>query len=120
MCLTEKHLQAGMNGLDILSVAKVNGWGEAMCLLWLEVRMMGKAQNPWKWLSREAKAHYDTAKSVFRNRFKPDSRRQLYAVEFQTRRHQKGESWAELADNLWLLTDKAFPNLEKQAKKQLS
>ena len=27
------------------SVAKVNGWDEATCLLWLKVRMTGKAQN---------------------------------------------------------------------------
>jgi len=26
--------------------------------------------------------------------FEPDSRRELYAVEFQTRGHQKGELWA--------------------------
>ena len=29
------------------SVAKVNGWDDATCLLWLEVRMTGKAQNAW-------------------------------------------------------------------------
>ena len=38
------------------SVAKVNGWDEATCLLWLEVRMTGKAQNAWKRLTREAKS----------------------------------------------------------------
>ena len=40
-------------------------------------------------------------------------------MEFQTKRHQQGESWAELADNLRLLTDKAFPNLEEPVKEQL-
>ena len=68
----------------------------------------------------EAKAQYATAKSALRKRFEPDSRRELYAVEFQTRRRQQGESWAELADNLRLLADKAFPNLEEPAKEQLS
>ena len=38
----------------------------------------------------------------------------------QTRRRQKGETWAELADYLWLLTDKAFPNLKEQVKEQSS
>lgn len=102
------------------SVARVNSWDEPTCLLWLEVRMMGKAQNVWKQLSREAKAQYETTKAALRKRFEPDSRHKLYAVEFQTRRRQQGESWAELANNLRLLADKAFPTLEEQAKKQLS
>ena len=82
--------------------------------------MTGKAQNAWRRLTQEARAQYATAKSALRKRFEPDSRRELYAVEFQTRRRQKGESWAELADNLWLLADKAFPNLEEPVKEQLS
>ena len=102
------------------SVAKVNGWDDATRLLWLEVRMTGKAQNAWRRLTQEAKAQYATAKSALCKRFEPDSRRELYAVEFQTRRRQQGESWAELADNLRLLADKAFPNLEEPAKEQLS
>ena len=110
-----------MNGLigHFESVAKVNGWDDAMCLLWLEVRMTGKAQNAWRRLTQEAKAQYPTAKCALRKRFEPDSIWELYAVEFQTRRHQQGESWVELADNLRLLADKAFPNLEEPAKEQL-
>jgi len=38
------------------SVTQINGWDVATCLLWLEVRIMGKAQNTWKRLSQEAKA----------------------------------------------------------------
>ena len=59
-------------------------------------------------------------KSTLRKRFEPDSRRELYAVKFQTRRRQKGELWAELVDNLRLFADKVFPDLEEPAKEQLS
>ena len=41
-------------------------------------------------------------------------------AEFQTRKHCSGESWEELADNLRLLADKGFPDLEDRAKEQLS
>ena len=82
--------------------------------------MTGKAQNTCRGLTQEAKAQYATAKFALHKRFKPDSRRELYAVEFQTRRRQQGESWTELANNLWLLANKAFPNLEEPAKEQLS
>lgn len=102
------------------SVGRVNGWDEPTCLLWLEVRLVGKAQNAWKRLNQESKAHYNTAKEALRKRFEPDSRRELYAVEFQTRRRKRDETWEELADSLRLLADKAFPDLQDNAKEQLT
>ena len=82
--------------------------------------MTGKAQSAWRHLTNEAKSHYDTAKAALRKRFEPDSRRELYAVEFQTRKRNRGEAWEELADTLRLLADRAFPDLQDQAKEQLS
>ena len=98
------------------SVARVNEWDDATCLLWLEVRMTGKAQSVWRRITNEAKSNYDTAKAALRKRFEPDSRRELYAVELQTRRRNRGASWEELADTLRILADKAFPDLQDQAK----
>ena len=98
------------------SVAKVNGSDKATCLLWLEVRMMGKAQNAWKQLSREAKAYYDTTKSALRKRFEPDSRRQLYAVEFQTRRHQKGNRGRSWPTIYGCLLTRHFPTWKTKRK----
>ena len=50
----------------------------------------------------------------------PDSRHKVYMAEFQTRKRRHGKSWEELADNIRLLVDKAFPDLEDGAKEQLS
>ena len=102
------------------SVARVNEWDDATRLLWLEVRMTGKVQSARRRLTNEAKARYDTAKAALRKRFGPDSRRELYAVEFQTRKRNRGEAWEELADTLRLLADRAFPDLQDKAKEQLS
>ena len=52
--------------------------------------------------------------------FEPESKRELYAVEFQTRKRRHGEPWEELGDSLRLLADKAFPELENKAREQLS
>jgi len=82
--------------------------------------MTGKAQNAWKHPSQAAKVDYNAAKAALRKRFEPESCRGLYVVEFQTRRCLKGESWEELGDNLQILADKAFPDLEDKAKAQLS
>jgi len=102
------------------SVARVNGWDENMCLLWLEVRLTEKAHNAWRRLSNEAKAQYSTTKAALRKRFEPDSRREVYMAEFQTRKRHPRERWEELADNIRLLADKTFPDLDDQAKEQLS
>ena len=102
------------------SVAKVNTWNENTCLLWLEVRLTGKAHNAWRRLSNEARAHYSTAKAALRKRFELDSRREVYMAEFHTRKRNPGERWEELADNMRLLADKAFPDLDDRAREQLS
>ena len=119
LLLHPMHLMGSRIG-HFESVACVNEWDDATRLLWLEVRMTGKAQSAWRHLTNEAKACYDTAKAALRKRFEPDSRRELYAVEFQTWKRNRGEAWEELADTLRLLADRAFPDLQDKAKEQLS
>jgi len=77
--------------------------------------MTGKAQSAWRRLTPEVKAQYETTKAALQKRFEPESKRELYAVEFQTRKRRDGEHWEELGDNLCLLADKAFPELERAA-----
>ena len=75
------------------SVAKVNGWNENTCLLWLEVRLTGKAHNTWRRLSNEARAHYSMVKAALCKRFESDSRREVYMAEFHTRKRNPGKRW---------------------------
>ena len=95
------------------SVARVNNWDESTCLMWLEVRLTGKAttlggdsaMKPWR-LSGNALNQIVDAKFTWRS-FKQES-------------VDTGSHWEELADNIRLLADKAFPDLEDRAKEQLS
>jgi len=57
---------------------------------------------------------------VLHQHFKPDSRRKLYAAEFQLRRKQKGESWADFEDDLSWLVSKAYPDLGLDGRQQLA
>ena len=52
-------------------------------------------------------------------RFEPQSRQERYKVEFQLRHRTKDESWLDFADNLKLLVDRAYPDLEDKAREQL-
>ena len=52
--------------------------------------------------------------------FEPASQKTLYQAEFQMRRKKRSEGWAEFADDLKTLADKGFPELQDEAKEQLS
>ena len=67
------------------SMVWVNDWDDPAKLLWLQVRLTGKAQTAWNRLRDEDKQDYARAKLALRNRFESDSRRDLYAAEFQVR-----------------------------------
>ena len=102
------------------SVAEVNKWDGAAKLLWLRVRLTGRAQTAFKQLAEEARATYDNCKVALRERFEPASKKELYLAEFQTRSKRANEGWAAFAEDLKVLADKAFPQLQNDAKEQLA
>ena len=102
------------------AAALVNGWDEPTKLLWLPVRLTGKAQTAWRRLAPEAKQDFQAAKDALQKRFEPESKRQLYVVEFQTRKRRPDEQWSDFGDELHILADKAFPAIDEKAKDLLS
>lgn len=102
------------------NVADVNEWNDEQKLKWLRVRLTGRAQTAFQRLPADAKASYTTAKDALKERFEPQSRKTRYQVEFQTRRKKKAETWADFADDLKCLADKAFPDLQEEAKQYLA
>ena len=101
-------------------VAAVNAWeGDAM-LLWLKVRLTGRARTAFQRLAADAKGTYKQAKKALRERFEPPSKKELYLAELQCRSKKRSEGWAEFAEDVRLLTDKAHPQLEDAAREQLA
>jgi len=41
------------------SVSRVNEWNDQAKLLWLEVRLVGKAQKAWNWLTTKERITYE-------------------------------------------------------------
>ena len=72
------------------SVAAVNGWDDAVKLLWLRVRLTGRAQTAFKQLPEEAKEAYALASAALQERFEPASKRELHIAEFQARKKLRG------------------------------
>jgi len=57
---------------------------------------------------------------TLQDRFEPSSKKELYKVEFDCQQQQKTESWADFADDLLVLVDKAFLELQVEVKEQLA
>ena len=102
------------------SVAAINKWSDGEKLLWLKVRLTGKAHLAFDQLARESQESYVIARKALQERFKPESKRMLYKAEFETRRKKKLESWADFSDDLRRLADKAFPTLQVKAREELA
>ena len=97
----------------------VNGWNDATKLKWMKVRLTGWAQSVFQQLPTAKTRHYDGTKKALKERFEPSSWKGRYQAELQACHKQKSESWTDFADDLRLLADKVFPDLQEKAKETL-
>ena len=103
------------------SVAVVNKWEtEAEKMKWLRVCLTGKAQTAFMKLSDAARENYSECVKALKKRFAPDSRKDLYVAELNTRTKQQEEDWASFGDSLRVLSDRAYPDLEDKARERLT
>ena len=102
------------------NVAAVNEWNDEQKLQWLKVRLTGRAQKAFQRLPEATQAIFDAAKEALTGRFEPASRKTRYQAEFQARRKKASEGWADLADDLQSLVDKAYPSLQDEARERLA
>ena len=102
------------------SVATVNGWDGAAKLNWLCVRLTGRAGTVFRRLADDTRGDYELAKKALKERFEPDSKKELYLAELQTRAKKRTEDWAAFGEDLKLLAEKAYPDLTDDAREQLA
>ena len=102
------------------SVAAVNGWKEPEKLLWLRVRLVGRAATALKRVPNGARGSYEDCMGALKERFDPSSRRELYLAELLGRKKRRGEDWAAFAEDLNTLVDRAYPELQDDAREQLA
>ena len=57
---------------------------------------------------------------LLKDRFEPKSRQNRYQAKFETRRKNKTKGWADFAEDLKMLADHAFPELEEKARERLA
>ena len=71
-------------------------------------------------LSHEIQGSYDLRKEALREKFKPASKKEHYKLEFESRRKNTVKSWAVFGYDLHSLADKAFPELQEEAREHLA
>ena len=102
------------------SIAAINGWNEERKLVWLKVRLTGRALLAFRKFSVTTKASYENVVVAMQERFEPQSKRDLYLAEFQVRCKKRTETWADYGEDLRILVDKAYPILDDDARQQLA
>ena len=84
-------LGAGRSDSIILSVAYVNKWEtNAEKLKWLKVRLTGRGLKVFQQLPEASRRDYKESKKALTKRFEPESRREYYITELQTRKTEQG------------------------------
>ncbi|KAL5494125.1 hypothetical protein EMCRGX_G015402 [Ephydatia muelleri] len=103
------------------SVAALNKWAtEDEKLKWLKVRLAGKARTAFQKLPRNVREEYGECLKALKQRFEPDSKKELYVAELHTRTRRIDEDWATFGDALKVLADKAYSDLEEKARERLA
>ena len=83
--------------------------------MWLKVHLTRRAQAAFKRLPSNVWCSYSD--SPLQSGL---SKHELYTAKFQTWKREKAEGWANFAQDLRVLADKAFPDLQEEARDRLS
>ena len=78
------------------------------------------AQSAFQHLATETQASLELALAALKERFEPSNQKTRYQAELQTCRKKKAKSWADLAEDLCLYSDKSYPDLDNNASETLT
>ena len=84
------------------------------------MRLTGQAQSAFQHLATDIQASLELALAALKVKFEPFSQKTRYQAELQTHRKKKAESWADLAEDLCLYSDKAYPDLDNNVRETLT
>ena len=98
----------------------MNGWQDREKLLWLRVRLVGRAATAFRRVDDGARGSYTDCIEALKEQFDLHSKHELYLAELLAWKKRRSEDWAMFAEDLKLLVDKAYPELQDNAREQLA
>jgi len=106
--------EISVNGSNTLKVWQLSTSGKK--LQWLHVSVAGKARVA---PIRSKNASYKQTKKFLFECFKPPSKSELYKNKLQCLKRQT-ENWSDFADEVSVLTDKAYLELQEEARERIA
>ena len=100
-------------------MAAVNRWKDGEKLLWLRVQLVGRAASAFKRVPEPSHGNFANCIEALREHFDPSSKCKLYLAELLGRKKLRAKNWATFAEDLKTLVNKAYPELQDDAKEQL-
>jgi len=95
----------------------INGWNDVEKLQWMHVHLTGKAHVA---LTRGNHDSYAEAKAALTERFDLPVMKELYKAELKSRVKWRLESWGDYGNQLGVLVDKAYPELQREAREYIA
>ena len=59
---------------------------------------------------------YKRAREALQERFEPSTKKELYKIKIRSQMKKPTETWGDFADELCVLADKAYPELQEKSK----
>ena len=78
------------------------------------MRLTGRAQKAFLHLHEDPRTTYGAAQKALSDWFEPASQKTCYQAEFQSCKKKLCECWADFAEDLQALVDKAYPILQPE------
>lgn len=100
--------------------AAINRWDDPMCRQIMIVRLRGAAQRLIQGLAPAVRNDYQQLRAALRQRFLPPERTTLHRAELRGRRRRTDESLTSLADDITILTARAYPEAGEPAQPMLT
>ena len=99
--------------------AELNGWTDKEKGLYLAVSLRGQAQGVFGNLSSKSN-DYKELSNALQERFAPPNQTELYRVQLKERRQKASESLTELGQDIWRLTNLAYPTAPADLRETLA
>ena len=101
-------------------MSNINGCTNKEKLLWIRVSLKKAADVACNCFDHETQNSYLTIKAALYERFEPQSKRELYRVEFENRSRKEGDTLSDFSDELMVLVHRAFPGLQNESQEVLA
>ena len=99
---------------------EINDWDAAAKKKWVRLSLTGRAATAYKRLPDATRGDFAQTMAALKKRFEPASKQSLYMAELNSKKKRTSEDLAAFGEELRVLAEKAYPDLEAAAQERLA